>query len=85
MRETTGIAYMHNACRFWQIGNDYPFTKSKEMGEVVGSLPPHNDNTPFRRGEWHISVTGIVINPKNRYTDLNNHIKMTAPLPICSV
>ena len=47
LREMVVIYNMHNVCRLWHILNDYTFTESKEMGEVVGSLPPHNNNAPF--------------------------------------
>ena len=84
VRETTGIADMHNACRFWQIGNDYPFTKSKERGEVVGSLPTHNGNAPFRIREWHMYGTVRVMYPRSFCAGRNDHTTMTAPLPVCS-
>ena len=51
VRETTEITDMHNACRLWHIWNDYNFTKSKERGEVVVSLPTHNGNSALRRRE----------------------------------
>ena len=40
--EMVGIADMHNACRLWHIGNNYPFTQGKERSEVVISLPTNN-------------------------------------------
>ena len=39
---------------------------------------------PFRKGGWHIYVTGRVIYTKTWYVDRNDHHTMTALLLFCS-
>ena len=42
LKKMVGISNMHNVFRLWNIDTDYPFTRIKDRGEVVGSLPTHN-------------------------------------------
>ena len=75
---------MHNEYRLWHIGNDYPFTKSKERGEVVVSLPTNNGNSPLRRREGHMYGPVRVIYPRSCCAGRKNHTTMTGPLPVYS-
>ena len=47
LRETIGIYDMHNACRLWHIITNYTVNDSKDRGQVVTSLPIHNENAYF--------------------------------------
>ena len=47
LRDTIVNADMKNSCRLCHIGTEYPFSDSKERGQVLGSLPTHNGNSPF--------------------------------------
>ena len=75
LRKMIGFVDMHNACILWHIKTDYTFTKRKDKGEVIGSLPPHNDNVPC-----YSRVITYVCNRKSHkylktwYTDKNDHI-----------
>ena len=60
------------------------FTKSKERGEVVGSLPTHKINASFRRRKCHIYGMVRVIYPISCFADRNNLIMMKVPLTLCS-
>ena len=84
-RETVGISHMYNACRLWHIVTDYLFTDSKDKGEVIGSLPPHNDNAIFNKRKMsYVCIRKSNIYPKTCYTDRNDHTTMIALLPVLS-
>ena len=85
LREMVWIYDMYNACRLCHYPFPWTDTSSKEKGEVVVSLPPHNVNAHFyKRVMSYLRNRKSRIYPKTCYAVRNYHTTMTVPLPVWS-